>query len=155
MQPVLTELQQLYAGQGLDSADARTAAELLLHETLARAVEALEASTEPVSMPLAAGADWQPRYALAPAPGYLERYRRFDTLYSVVLNNAPPHVVADFIAYEKEALGARWGRGADNTPATLAAVARIDNLRQLLDAGMPVDEQIGRASCRERVWSAG
>src|SRR5690606_25440152 len=31
MQPVLTELQQLYAGQGLDSADARTAAELLLH----------------------------------------------------------------------------------------------------------------------------
>lgn len=140
MQPVLTELQQLYAGQGLDSADARTAAELLLHETLARAVEALEAPTEPVSMPLAAGSDWQPRYALAPAPGDLERNRRFDTLYSVVLNNAPPHVVADFIAYEKEALGARWGRGADNTPATLAAVARIDNLRQLLDAGMPVDE---------------
>src|SRR5690606_41251264 len=96
--------------------------------------------TEPVSMPLAVGADWQPRYALAPAPGDLERNRRFDTLYSVVLNNAPPHVVADFIAYEKEALGARWGRGADNAPATLAAVARIDKPRPLLDAGLPLVE---------------
>src|SRR5690606_41685075 len=100
----------------------------------------LQARKVPVCLPLAEGAVCQPRHALAQAPVDLERNRRFDTLYSVVLKHAPPHVVADIIAYEKEALGARWGRGADNTPATLAAVARIDNLRQLLGAGMPGDE---------------
>ena len=139
LQPTLEELRRLYSGQGLSTSDAATAADLLLHETLARAVESLEAPRQPVALPLPAGASWQPRYAIAPAPGDLERGRQFATLHSVLLNNAPAHVVADFIRYEQGALGPRWGRGPDDSPATLAAVGRVDNLRLLLDAGMPVD----------------
>src|SRR5690606_26059557 len=60
-------------------------------------------------------------------------------LYSVLLNDAPARVVADFIHYEKSALGERWRSGPDSSPATLAAVGRADNLRLLLEAGMPVD----------------
>lgn len=140
LQPAVNELERLYAGQGLDQGDATLAAELLLHETLARAVESLAPPEQPVALPLRAGASWQPRYAIAPAPGDLERGRQFATLHSVLLNNAPAHVVADFIRYEKDTLGERWGRGADASPATLAAVMRADNLRLLLDAGMPVDQ---------------
>lgn len=139
LQPTMEELRRLYIGQGLNEADAVSAAQLLLHETLARAVESLAAPAQPVSLPLAAGASWKPRYAIAPAPGDLERGRQFATLYSVLLNDAPARVVADFIHYEKSALGERWGSGPDNSPATLAAVGRADNLRLLLEAGMPVD----------------
>jgi len=140
LQPALEELRRLYTGQGLNATDANTAAELLVHEALARAVESLAAPTEQVSMPLPAGAGWQPRYAIAPAPGDLERGRQFATLHSVLLNNAPPHVVADFIRYEKGARGEHWGRGPDDSPATLAAVGLAENLRLLLDAGMPADQ---------------
>lgn len=140
LQPAVSELERLYAGQGLNQRDATVAAELLVHETLARAVESLAPPEQPVGLPLPAGAPWQPRYAIAPVPGDLERGRQFATLHSVLLNNAPAHVVADFIRYEKDTLGQRWGQGPDASPATLAAVMRTDNLRQLLDAGMPVDQ---------------
>ena len=140
LQPARQELQQLYLGQGLNRPQAASAADLLVHETLARAVESLAAPGQPVSLPLPAGANWQPRYAIAPAPGDLERGRQFSTLHSVLLDNAPPHVVADFIRYEIDTLGEQWGRGPDESPATLAAVMRVDNLRLLLDAGMHVDQ---------------
>lgn len=143
LQPAADELKRLYIGQGLNQTDATTAAHLLVHETLSRAVESLAAPTQPVSLPLPAGANWQPRYAIAPAPGDLERGRQFATLHSVLLNNAPANVVADFIRYEKGAIGERWGRGPDDSPATLAAVGRVENLRLLLDAGMPVDQANG------------
>lgn len=140
LQPALEELRRLYIGQGLSATDASAAAELLLHESLARAVESLSAPAQPVAMPLPAGASWQPRYAIAPAPGDLERGRQFATLHSVLLNNAPAHVVTDFIRYEKGAFGERWGRGPGDSPATLAAVGRSENLRLLLDAGLPADQ---------------
>lgn len=140
LQPARQELRQLYSGQGLNGPDADGAADLLVHETLARAVESLAAPTQRVSLPLPAGADWQPRYAIAPAPGDLERGRQFATLHSVLLNNAPSHVVADFIRYETDTRGAQWGRGPDDNPATMAAVMRVDNLRLLLNAGMHVDQ---------------
>ena len=140
LQPARQELRQLYSGQGLSGPDADSAADLLVHATLARAVENLAAPTQRVSLPLPVGANWQPRYTMAPAPGDLERGRQFATLHSVLLNNAPSHVVADFIRYETDTLGEHWGRGPDDSPATLAAVMRVDNLRLLLDAGMPVDQ---------------
>lgn len=139
LQPALEELRRLYTGQGLNSSEAATAADLLLHETLARAVESLASPAQRVELPLPAGASWQPRHAIAPQPGDLERGRNFATLHSVLLNNAPAHVVGDFIRYEQGALGTRWGLGPDDSPATLAAVGRPENLRLLLDAGMPVD----------------
>lgn len=143
LQPAVDELRRLYIGQGLNEADATIAAQLLLHETLARSVESLAAPTQPVPLPLSAGVTWQPRYAIAPAPGDLERGRQFATLHSVLLNNAPANVVADFIRYEKGTMGERWGRGPDDSPAPLAAVGRVENLRLLLDNGIPVDQANG------------
>ena len=139
LQPAVQELEGFYAGQGLSKAEATVAAELLVHETLARAVESLAVADQQVALPLPPGASWTPGYAIAPVPGELERGRQFSTLYSVLLNNAPAHVVADFIRYEKDTQGAGWGQGPDATPATLAAVMRPDNLRLVLDAGMPAD----------------
>lgn len=139
LQPAVQELEGFYAGQGLSQADATVAAELLVHATLARAVESLVMPDQLVTLPLPAGATWSPRHAIAPAPGELERGRQFNTLHSVLLNNAPTHVVADFIGYEKQTLGARWGQGPDASPATLAAVMRADNLRLVLEAGMRPD----------------
>src|SRR5690606_6258209 len=140
LQPAWQELQQLFAGQGLTAAEARSAADLLLHETLARAMESLAAPTEPVALPLSPYANYQPRYAFAPAPGELERGRQFATLHSVLLNNAPAPVVRDFIAYETNTLGEQRGRGADQSPATMAAVLRPDNLQLLLEAGFDPDQ---------------
>ena len=140
LQPAVEELTHFYNGQGLDNRDATVAAGLLVHEALARAVESLDAPAQPVALPLAAGARWQPRYAIAPAPGDLERGRQFSTLYSVLLNDAPAHVVSDFIRYEKDTRGAGWGQGPDASPATLAAVMRADNLRLVLEAGMSADQ---------------
>lgn len=140
LQPAWQELQQLFAGQGLTAAEARSAADLLLHETLARAMESLAAPTEPVALPLSPHANYQPRYAFAPAPGELERGRQFATLHSVLLNNAPAPVVRDFIAYETNTLGEQRGRGADQSPATMAAVLRPDNLQLLLEARFDPDQ---------------
>ena len=140
LQPARQELQQLFIGQGLDDAQAGVAADLLLHATLARAVESLAAPTQPVQLPTPPAVNWQPRYAIAPAPGDLERGRQFATLHSVLLNNAPAHVVADFIAYEAGVRGDQWGRGPDDSPAAAAAVMQPDNLRLLLDAGIDPEQ---------------
>ena len=141
IQPAWQELQQMFLGRGLSDVQARVAADLLLHETLARAMENLAPPAQPVTLPLAAHASYDPRYAMAPAPGELERGRQFATLHSVLLNNAPAPVVRDFIAYETDALGSRRGLGPDDSPAVMAALLRPDNLQLLLDAGFAVDQR--------------
>lgn len=140
LQPAQQELRQLFTGQGLDERDADVAADLLLHATLARAVESLAAPSQPVQLPSPPPATWQPRYAIAPAPGDLERGRQFATLHSVLLNNAPANVVADFIAYESATRGEPWGRGPDGDPAAAAAVMQPDNLQLLLGAGIDPEQ---------------
>jgi len=140
LQPARQELHQLFIGQGLEQEEADTAADLLLHATLARAVESLAAPTQPVPLPTPPPTSWQPRYAIAPAPGDIERGRQFSTLHSVLLNNAPAHVVADFIAYETETRGGQWGRGPDDNPAAAAAVMLPANLRLLLEAGIDPEQ---------------
>ncbi|WP_193075084.1 ankyrin repeat domain-containing protein [Pseudomonas sp. FME51] len=141
IQPAWQVLQQMFLGQGLSEAQARIAADLLLHETLARAMESLAPPTQPVALPLAAHASYNPRYAMAPAPGDLERGRQFATLHSVLLNNAPAPVVRDFIGYESNTLGLRRGLGPDDSPAIMAAVLRPDNLQLLLTAGFDADQR--------------
>lgn len=141
LQPAEQELTSLFADQGLTTDEASRAAALLLHETVARATENLQAPEEPVGMPLPPFADYSSRYAIAPAPGELERGRQFATLHSVLLNNAPGHVVQDFIDYETGALGDKRGRGPDNNSATMAAVGNVDSLQRLLDAGFDPDQR--------------
>ncbi|SDS33986.1 Ankyrin repeat-containing protein [Halopseudomonas litoralis] len=140
LQPAWQELRQMFLGQGLNDVEATSAADLLLHETLARSMENLTPPAQPVSLPLPAHARYQSRFAVAPLAGDLERGRHFSTLHSVLMNNGPTHVVRDFIAYETGALGEQRGLGPDNSPATMAAVLRPDNLQLLLDAGFAADQ---------------
>jgi uncharacterized protein YecT (DUF1311 family) len=132
LQPAHRELLQLFSEQGLDPAQANTAADLLLHESLAQATEYLALPASAPQMPLAPHADYGPRYAIAPTPGDLERGRNFATLHSVLLNNAPLQVIADFIAYETETFGERRGLSVDGSPAVMAAVQNPQNLQLLL-----------------------
>ena len=132
LQPAHSELQQLFSDQGLDPAQASAAADLLLHESLARASEYLAIPAPAPEAPLPPHADYRPRYAIAPTPGDLERGRNFATLHSVLLNNAPAHVVNDFITYETENLGERRGLSMDGSPAPMAAVQNPENLELLL-----------------------
>lgn len=141
LQPAEQELTSMFTEQGLTAEEASRAAALLLHETIARATENLQAPAEPVGTPLPPFADYSPRYAIAPAPGELERGRQFATLHSVLLNSAPGHVVQDFIHYETGALGDKRGRGPDNNSATMAAVGNAESLQRLLDAGFDPDQR--------------
>lgn len=140
LQPAHRELQQLFADQGLEPTQAVTAADLLLHESLARASEYLAIPAPAPEAPLPPHADYRPRYAIAPTPGDLERGRNFATLHSVLLNNAPAHVVNDFIAYETENLGERRGLSVDGSPAAMAAVQNPENLELLLRSGFAANQ---------------
>lgn len=140
LQPAHNELVQMYSAQGLSNSEARASADLLFHETFARAMENLAAPEQAPGLPLPPGANYQPRFAIAPAAGELERGRNFATLYSVLLNNAPQNVVRDFIAYETDALGRQRGIGPDSSPALLAALGTPANVRVLLDAGFDVND---------------
>lgn len=140
LQPAHNELVQMFTAQGLSGSEARASADLLFHETFARTMENLAAPEQAPGLPLPPGADYQPRFAIAPAAGELERGRNFATLYSVLLNNAPQNVVRDFVAYETEALGRQRGMGPDSSPALLAALETPANVQLLLDAGFDVNE---------------
>lgn len=140
LQPAHNELIQMFNAQGLADTEARAAADLLFHETFARAMENLSAPDQAPGLPLPPGASYQPRFAIAPAAGELERGRNFATLYSVLLNNAPQNVVRDFIAYETDTLGSQRGLGPDSSPALLAALESPANVRLLLDSGFDVND---------------
>lgn len=140
LQPAHHELRQLFSEQGLDSAQAAMAADLLLYESLARASEYWALPAPPAQMPLAPHVDYRPRYAVAPTPGDLERGRNFATLHSVLLNNAPEQVVADFIAYETENVGERRGLSVAGSPAVMAAVLAPHNLELLLRSDFDVNQ---------------
>jgi uncharacterized protein YecT (DUF1311 family) len=140
MQPAHTELRQMFVGQGLDASEASAAADLLFHETLARATENLAAPKQAPALPLAPFAEYRPRFAVAPTPGELERGRQFATLHSVLLNNAPANVIRDFIDYETSNVGLSRGRGPDNDSAAMAAVGNPDALRLILGQGFSPDQ---------------
>lgn len=140
LQPAHNELVQMFNAQGLTATEARTAADLLFLESVARAMENMTAPSQAPDLPLAANASYQPRFAIAPAAGELERGRNFATLYSVLLNDAPQNVVRDFIAYETDTLGRQRGMGPDSSPALMAALRTPANVRILLDAGFDVNQ---------------
>ncbi|QIB52352.1 ankyrin repeat domain-containing protein [Pseudomonas sp. OIL-1] len=135
MQPAYQELQQMFRDQGLETAQATAAADLLFHASLARSMDNLAAPQTVPDMPLAAFARYQPRYAIAPQTGELEQGRNFATLHSVLLNNAPLRVVSDFIEYETAEMGGQRGRGPDGNSATMAAVGNPEALTLLLRHG--------------------
>ncbi|QJD58420.1 hypothetical protein HG264_05605 [Pseudomonas sp. gcc21] len=140
MQPAYLELQQMFRDQGLEAAQATAAADLLFHASLARSMDNLEPPQHVPDMPLAAFASYRPRYAIAPQPGELEQGRQFATLHSVLLNNAPLHVISDFIDYETAEMGAQRGRGPDGNAAVMAAVGNPEALKLLLRHGFDPDQ---------------
>lgn len=146
--PAHQELRSMFVGQGLTDAEAATAADLLFHETFARSMENLQLPEQSPAMPLPPFARYQARYPIAPQPGALEQGRQFATLHSVVLNDAPLNVVADFVDYETEVLGNDRGIGPDGDTALMAAVATPETLSLLLQRGFDVNarNQWGRTA---------
>lgn len=140
LRPAHQELVSIFTDQGLKSQEAVTAADLLFHETFARAMENLYAPSAPPSAPAAPFAEYRPRYAIAPEAGALEQGRQFATLHSVLLNGAPLPVVSDFVDYETRVLGAQRGVGADGDTALMAAVADPQAVTLLLQRGFAVNE---------------
>ena len=69
LQPAHQELVSMFAAQGLNTQEASGAADLLFHETFARAMENLEAPAQVPNAPAAAFANYNPRYAIAPQAG--------------------------------------------------------------------------------------
>ena len=140
LQPAHEELKVMFASQGLNPSEAERAADLLFHETFARALENLQAPEQLPAQPLPPFADYRPRYAMAPAAGSLEQGRNFATLHSVVLNRAPLHVVNDFIDYESKTLGLEQrGLAAEQDSALMAAVYEPATLELLLRRGFAVN----------------
>ncbi|TVP93494.1 MAG: ankyrin repeat domain-containing protein, partial [Pseudomonadaceae bacterium] len=140
LQPAHQELAVMFADQGMSSAEAERAADLLFHETFARALENLQAPEALPDAPLPPFANYRPRFAMAPTAGSLEQGRNFATLHSVVLNRAPLNVVNDFIDYETETYGReRRGLADDDDSALLAAVYQPETLDLLLRRGFPVN----------------
>ena len=135
LQPAHSELVQMYLAQGLNNNQARAAADILFHETFARTMENLASPDSVPDLPLAPNASYRPRFSVAPAAGELERGRNFATLYSVLLNNAPNHVIRDFINYETRTFGPARGQGPDNSPALMAAIMSPANVALLLQEG--------------------
>lgn len=139
LRPAHQELVQMYATQGLDPVQSQAAADLLFHETLARATENLSPPPSPPDLPLPPGSRYQARYTIAPAAGDLEHGRQFATLYSVVLNGAAANVVQDFVRYETDTFGRERGLGPDQSSVLMAAVADPDILSQLLQQSFDPD----------------
>lgn len=139
--PAHQELVSMFSGQGLTTAEANSAADLLFHETLARALENLSAPAHPPTTPVVPFARYTPRYAIAPQAGALEQQRQFATLHSVLLNGAPLPVIKDFVDYESRALGLKRGIGADGDTALMAAVGNPEAIRFLLQQGFDVNQK--------------
>ncbi|SDU04594.1 ankyrin repeat domain-containing protein [Halopseudomonas salegens] len=140
LQPAHQELKVMFADQGMGASEAERAADLLFHETFARALENLQAPESLPEAPLPPFGNYRPRFAMAPAAGSLEQGRNFATLHSVVLNQAPLNVVNDFIDYETDTYGReRRGLAAEDDSALMAAVYQPETLDLLLRRGFPVN----------------
>lgn len=140
LQPAHQELVSMFAAQGLNAQEAAGAADLLFHETFARAMENLYTPAQVPNAPAVPFANYSPRYAMAPQAGALEQGRQFATLHSVLLNGAPVPAISDFVDYETETLGARRGLGADGDTALMAAVGNPDAVAFLLQRGFAVND---------------
>lgn len=138
--PAHQELIAMFAAQGLDAQEAGSAADLLFHETFARAMENLRTPTQAPALPLAAFARYSPRYPVAPQAGALEQGRQFATLHSVLLNGAPMSVIRDFVDYETGTPGAPRGVGADGDTALMAAATNPEAVAFLLQRGFAVND---------------
>jgi len=137
--PAHTELTRSFrTTQGLRQDQATAAADLLLMAIVDEAAENLEDDAPPADAARTA-APYTPRFAVAPAPGDLEKGRTFTSLHSAALNHAPPEVISDFIKFETtQPASARWQGPAGDTPL-MAAVRTPDTLKQLLAAGAAVN----------------
>ncbi|MFA7268028.1 MAG: ankyrin repeat domain-containing protein [Sterolibacterium sp.] len=140
IQPAQAELITVFQRtQGLKPDEAAAAADLLLIDVIDRAAESLGDYAVTAAAPLAPFANYQPRYAVAPAPGDLERGRRIATLHSALINRAGPEVINDFIRYEFAAADRPRGLGPAGDTALMAAVRVPEAIRQLLAAGIDVN----------------
>jgi hypothetical protein len=138
MQPARDELVRMYQQiQGLKPDEAGAAADLLLIDVIDRAAESLGDYAATAAAPLAPFANYNPRYAAAPAPGDLERGRKLTTLHSAALNRQPAATIADFLKYEAAAPMRSVGPAGDT--ALMAAVRTPETVKQLLDAGFAVN----------------
>lgn len=132
MQPAHAELVRAFRStQGLKPNEATAAADLFMMMAVDRAAQSLaDAAALPV-----ASAGYTPRYAAVPAPGDLEKNRRYANLHSALLNRAAPEAIADFMGFESGVPAAERGRGAAGDTALMAAVRSPEILPQLLAAG--------------------
>ena len=129
LKPAHAELSRAYAStQGLKPDEAAAAAELFLMMALDRAADSLDPATR-----AAAGA--APRYAPVPAPGDLEKNRRYANLHSALLNRASPEVIADYTTMESALPPGERGRGPAGDTALMAALRAPDVVAQLLATG--------------------
>ena len=140
MQPAQEELVRMYQQvQGLKPDEAAAAADLLLIDVIDRAAESLGDYAVTAAAPLAPFANYNPRYAAAPAPGDLEKGRRINTLHSALINRAGPETITDFIKYDFGAADRAHGLGASGDTAIMAAVRTPEAIRMLLAAGLDVN----------------
>jgi len=149
------ELQQAFQGaEGLAPAEARGAADLVLMAAMARAAERLQDPA--LARPAPGSGAYTPRYAVAPAPGDLERGRPYRDLHSALLGRAAPEVIDDFMRHtwgSTERIGdpAKGLGPAGDTPL-MAAVRSPDTLARLLAAG--ADAQARNAWGKTALMSA-
>jgi len=135
------ELQRAFKeSEGLKPEEARAAADLMLMSALARAAEHWQDPAQPrpalINTP-------KPRYAVAPAPGDLERDRAYSGLHSALLNRAPDAAVDDFWRRtwgSTDRVGdAAAARGPAGDTPLMAAVRSPERVARLLAAGAQVD----------------
>lgn len=136
MQPAHAELVRVFRStQGLMADEAAAAADVALMMMVDRAADSLDAAPSTAVPTVATVAGYTPRHGAVPAPGDLEKNRRFTNLHSALLNRAPPEAVADFIRFESNLPAQERGRGAAGDTALMAALRTPEVLPQLFAAG--------------------
>lgn len=144
LEPATEELATLWQRtQRLSEADARQAAQLTVMRLLAQHASDLPGLA--VNMPNAPFASaYAAKYPpLAGEPEIL-RDRSYGGLYSAALNGADREVIDDYLDYELADAQARLTRGAEGETALMAAVESPDIVRQLIAAGLNVNETDAR-----------